>query len=162
MTLLKPLLFVGCLILFSSAACSQQGLVELAVQVRNEKNARLPSSSIKVVQKGSNRLMAFKNADERTVVDFALRYTKPDTILVIASYTGYRSDTVELRVNKPQKFQLSFTLVVQPALKAVVVEADRAVWKSGDSTFFNVESFKEPGQRKLGEIIAGLAGFRMN
>ncbi|MCA0396287.1 MAG: outer membrane beta-barrel family protein [Bacteroidetes bacterium] len=162
MTRSKQLLFSILLILAANFAFSQQGLVELAVQVRNEKNERLPSSSIKVVQKGSNRLMAFKNADERTVVDFALRYTKPDTILVIASYTGYRSDTVELRVNKPQKFQLSFTLTIQPALKAVVVEADRAVWKSGDSTFFNVESFKEPGQRKLGEIIAGLPGFRIN
>jgi hypothetical protein len=151
-----------CLIMLCRHINSHAQSINLEGTVVNENNNPLKDCNIKVSRKASPLLIAYANTGELNSFTITMKWEKPDTILVAASFTGYKTKTLAVAVNEPGIYKLDFKLEVNiTELEEVVVKALPPVWKRGDTTFYNPDAFKEPGQRKLGEILAQLPGIRI-
>src|SRR5690606_26634903 len=92
----------------------------------------------------------------------ALKIALPDTIMIHASNPGHGTATYKLPVLENAEYSIDLTLQQKSdTLENIVIKAP-PVWKRGDTTFFNVESFKRFSDKKLADIIGKMPGFEID
>ena len=152
-------LFCCCCFIFCCALAQAQ-YIELEGTIFNERQAPLMNCNIKVSRQGNKKLVSYLNTGEHNTFNLKLKWEKPDSLQVEASYIGYKTQIISIASTKPGIFRLNFNLEIDPKmLDEVIVKGTLPVWKNGDTTFYNPDAFKEPGQRKLGDIITQMPGF---
>ncbi|MEO5942377.1 MAG: hypothetical protein ABIP30_02550, partial [Ferruginibacter sp.] len=87
--------------------------------------------------------------------------TVPDSIAIAVSCIGYR-DTVIYCSSQDQSLFFSITMRINYHTLLGVVVNSPPVWRRGDTTFFNVNSFAEGTERKLKDILEKMPGFEIS
>lgn len=157
----KKILF-GLLTFFfgTGSIIAQLKNINLQIKILTEKKEPLQDCSLKITSKSENRVIAYKSFGASNSFIFKLTSVKEDTLVITTSHTGYYDDTTILFVQAGQSYITELVLKIKPKeLQEIVVGENWAHWKKGDTTFFNPNSFKEPGQRKLAELISNIPGF---
>ncbi len=151
------------LFFFNCIISLQSQHIELQGSVYNTTNTPLLNCNITVRNATSNKTICYLNTGDQNIFSIKLKWNKQDTLFIEASYSGFEKKIITLIVNKADVYNLNFNLEI--AVKKddeVTIIANKPTWKNGDTTFFKVDLYKEPVQRKLGEVIAKLPGFRID
>lgn len=109
------------------------------------------------MQKGISSTLYFTNTAEKNSFLINLSVPGTDSLIITFKCAGYLPVEIKyLPIDLPDS--LKITLSPAPQLLPEVTVAQKR-WKSGDTTFFKVDSFKVGDERKLKDIISNLPGF---
>lgn len=161
MSCFKMILFVLLTFFFQlGLVTAQSKSINLQIKILNERKEPLQDCSLKIISKSESRVITYKSFGAANSFLFKLTSVKVDTLEITTSHTGYYDDTTILFVQSGQSYIAELVLKIKPKeLQEIIVGENWAQWKKGDTTFFNPNSFKEPGQRKLAELISNIPGF---
>ena len=120
----------------------------------------LNNCSIKVMQKGSPNTLYYTNTGEKNTFSVRVLAPETDSLFITFSHSGY-SPVVKRFMPAQVPANMEIVLTISPQLLPEV-SIGPSTWKTGDTTFFKVDSFKIGDERKLKDIIAKLPGFNIS
>lgn len=142
---LSPLLFTG-------AIRAQK----ISGKITNPENLPIAAVNISLLKPGSQKIIAYTLSNKEGY--FYLEDPQADSCQLIFTHIGYKKQVFLLSA-KPG-IPLSIIMERNEALLPMVeITSQSPVRKSGDTTFFNVDAFKDSGIKKLGELVNHLPGF---
>ncbi|MFV0605616.1 MAG: hypothetical protein ACK5NK_07230 [Niabella sp.] len=95
-------------------------------------------------------------------INFSYTTLLPDTFYLRFSHALYNADSLKIPVQKGRKY---YSFIVPMLLKQHVLDTVTVMppmWKSGDTTFYNVAAFKEGEEKKLVDLLNKLPDFRVD
>lgn len=130
--------------------------------VISEDSLLVDEYSVKVLHPKSNRLLGYKFFFKNKPFEIGISCSDCDTIRIVVTCHAY--DTLDKKVSIKNGIEIfeRITLTKSPQSLEEVKVYSRTIWHSGDTTFFNVNRFKNNNEATLEEIIQKLPGFYLD
>lgn len=118
--------------------------------------------SVSIRKPASNMLIAFRNTGNGNQANFEFQALKSgDSIIIETHHAWYQPGFDTIMLGNEMRIYRELTLYpLVKQLTEVVVQP--TIWKRGDTTFYQVDSFKLGNERKLNDILQQLPGIRID
>jgi len=131
--------------------------MEISGSVRDGNNLPVPHCSVSLLHPGDSVVKAFAKTDARG--DFFLKHAGEGSMIVSVAKMGFAT---EYRPIGPGRHRLLFDLRDSVyRIEEVVVRRKRKVAVDGDTTTYNLDSFRIGNESVLEEALARLPGFEV-
>jgi len=154
---------IGLLLLLRCLAFCQQvkitGIVDAVSQP-------LDAASVQLKSYGSNSTIFYCYTDQEGKYTLTGPIDQSDKFLLIASYIGYKRDTIILNRSdllKTSVYLHNFHLEEdENLLKEIYIKAPPAIQVDNDTTTYNVSRFSSPADRNLEDVLRKMPGFEVD
>jgi hypothetical protein len=154
---------IGFLLLIKCPAfCQQVKITGIVDAVRQP----LDAASVQLKSYGSNSTISYCYTDQDGKYTLAGTIDQSDRFLLIASYIGYKKDTIILsRIDllNTSVYLHNFHLEEdENLLKEIYIKAPPPIQVDNDTTTYNVARFASPADRNLEDVLRKMPGFEVD
>jgi hypothetical protein len=133
----------------------------LSGTVRDSVGKAIPGAVVTICADKDWSVKAFGFTDQSGFFKLVVPADKPnDLVRMRTGYQGYRSDTLLLPLPSKESIDIVLRPLIQE-LEEVVVKAELPIVVRGDTTTFAAAGFSEADDRKLGDILKKMPGFKV-
>ena len=154
------ILFIICLVLYCINLSAQQ--IQFSGYVKDKTFNPIPSATIQLKPANNpSQKQQFSFSDNDGYFSFNINPAIDAPWFVIASYLGYKRDTLLIESNQIRsgKIEISFTLELDnQILDEIYIKARKGVQTDNDTTSYRVTNFTTPQDRNLEDVLKKMPG----